>query len=147
MIHQYHLDSCNYINQFVLFPGVPQVVAEKILRQRGFAEETAKRLAVVLNPILFRLLKVPLAEPFAFVQGELSAEVVAIKNCFALDTRAGVSVVAKAFGTCCTSLQRCLLTQNILVYHPGRVELAYASPLSQQAFDLVVQKSSLALVQ
>ncbi len=131
----------------MLFPGVPQVVAEKILRQRGFAEETANRLAVELNPMLLRLFKVPLTEPFAFVQGELSAEVAAIKNCLALDTRAGVSIVAKAFGPCCTSLQRCLLAHNILLYHPGRVELAYASPLSQQAFDLVVQKSSLALVQ
>lgn len=131
----------------MLFPGVPHVVAEKILLQRGFPEETAKRLAAKLSPILLRLLKVPLADPFAFVRGELSAEVAAIKSCLALDTRAGVrSIVAKAFAPCCTSLQRCLLTQNILLYHPGRVELAYASPMSQQAFDLVVQSSNSSLV-
>ncbi len=141
------ISNCSLrLEQFLLFPGLPNLIAEKVLLQRGFDLETAAQLALKLGPNLPRILQVPLADPFEYVQSELYMGMTNIKGCLALNTTAGAgSAVEKASAPCCNAFQTCLLARDILLYSPRFDELRFSSPLSLNAFNLVAQSSPMAL--
>ncbi len=104
----------------------------------------AKVLVQKLGSILPRILRVPLTDPFSYVQRELLSEVSTITRCLAFNSSPGDgSVVEKASGWCCNSFQLCLLSGNVLFYNPQPDELRHASPLSKEAFNIVAQNSAL----